>query len=98
MVKGKPWTSEDEKKLRALFEEKKPISVLMKVLGKSRNSIDSKIRNLGLKEEEVSRKHSSSSRLEIPKDLPTVEEALQMLAGAVKSYPIPSCFSATATR
>ncbi len=52
----------------------------MKALGKSRSSIDSKACSLGLKEQHTPRNSvCCSSGLEIPKNLPTVEEALQAL-------------------
>jgi hypothetical protein len=47
MPKGKPWSADEEKQLRALFEAKKPIGVITQALGKSKGAIYAKLDELG---------------------------------------------------
>jgi hypothetical protein len=90
-VKGKPWPNEDEKKLRTWVEMGIGIeTIVFSFKGKyTKDASVQKMFDLKLKmsrEEkiEISRKKTifSSSKLDLPADLPTVEEALQILAGA----------------
>ena len=92
MVKGKPWDLDDEKKLIDWF---KSGTTSFRVLsfsfeGKySENAIYQKLLDLGLlKEEEDAKHHSSSSssnltKLELPAELPSIEETLKTLAAAL---------------
>jgi hypothetical protein len=92
-VKGKPWPNEDEKKLRTWVEMGIGIeTIVFSFEGKyTKDALVQKMFDLKLKtsrEEkiEISRKKTifSSSKLDLPADLPTVEEALQILAGALR--------------
>ncbi len=47
MTKGKPWPLEEEKKLRALFDEKKSIEAMVQALGKTKGAIYAKLDELG---------------------------------------------------
>jgi hypothetical protein len=94
LVKGKPWDLEDEKKLIDWYKSgTKNFRVLaFSFEGKySENAIYQKLLDLGLlKEEEDSTHHfSSSSKLELPEELPSVEETLKTLAAALKSLDTP---------
>jgi len=83
MPKGRPWTAEEEKQLRELISQKKPLNVISSSLGKTETSIRMKLKRLGLKtkeEESPVSQFSSSSRISIPGDLPSVEDVLQALA------------------
>ena len=91
MTKGKPWDINEIRQLRQLAEECKGIDEISQVMVKTRDSIRQKMLDLDLKvlkEEErvVSAKKArfSSSKLELPPDLPTVEETLQILAAALR--------------
>ena len=55
------------------------------------NAIYQKLLDLGLlKEEEDSKHHfSSSSKLELPEDLPSIEETVKTLAGALEALKSP---------
>jgi ribosomal protein L10 len=85
MPKGKPWSAEEEKQLRILFEAKKPVEVMTQALERSKGAIYAKLDELGLKVEVTSRRIvSTTSCVKLPSELPSVEEALKMLAGALK--------------
>jgi len=85
-MKGKPWTREQEKQLRELVDSRESLEVIASKIGKSRAAIKMKMQRLGL--EVVVRKPTDSrtttSKLVLPVELPTVEEALKMLAGALR--------------
>jgi len=83
-VKGKPWSVEDEKKLSEMLQAGKSIRVIAKALGKTQNAIRQKMIKLELKEEKKSHsKVFSSSDFSVPADLPSVEDQLKVLAGAL---------------
>jgi hypothetical protein len=79
--KGKPWTLEDEKRLRQLVQEGKPINVIVEVLHKTEDAAYHKCKRLGLPLEEGAKGYTPSS-IKLPKELPIVEETLRILAGA----------------
>ena len=95
-MKGKPWTVEQEKQLRELVDSRESLEVIASKIGKSRAAIKMKMQRLGL--EVVVRKPTDSrtttSELVLPVELPSVEEALKMLAGALRKacllYTSPS--------
>lgn len=83
-MKGKPWSVEDEKKLSEMLQAGKSIRVIAKALGKTQNAIRQKMIKLELKEEKKSHsKVFSSSDFSVPADLPSVEDQLKVLAGAL---------------
>jgi hypothetical protein len=86
LVKGKPWDIADERQLRQLVEEGKTVDSICKIMIKTKDAVAQKMFDLKLrcvKEEKtaVSGKKTifSSSKLNLPKDLPNVEETLQIL-------------------
>jgi hypothetical protein len=84
LTKGQPWSVETEKLLRELAASGADISVIAGKLGKSRDAILKKAERLGL--EVVGGKgYATTTSLEMPKELPSVEEALKMLAAALKA-------------
>jgi hypothetical protein len=89
-MKGKPWTVEEEKQLRELVGQGKSINVISGVLGKSKDSIRVKLNRLGIEvvDHTVSAR-STTSRLNIPGDLPSVEEALQTLCKTLDALDMP---------
>jgi len=91
MPKGKPWTVELEKQLRELVESGKSAAKIAVVLEKSYASVSSKIKRLGLRVEDDDGLSGSllSSTLVLPKDLPSVEEALLKVAAAMKALEKP---------
>jgi len=91
MTRGKPWDINEIRQLRQLLEEGKGIDETSQIMMKTKDAIRQKMMDLDLKilkEEEraVSQKKPrfSSSKLELPPDLPTVEETLQILAAALR--------------
>ena len=87
-MKGKPWTPEEEKQLRELLEVSKPLEVIAKRLGKTENAIRQKMIKLGLKEEKKPQTEFFSSTA-LPKDLPSIEEALKTLYAALETLNRP---------
>lgn len=84
MVKGKPWPIDKEQKLRELVASGADVDKIAATLGKSRDAILKKAERLGL--EVVGAKgYTTTTSIPMPKDLPSVEEALRMLAGALKA-------------
>jgi hypothetical protein len=90
-VKGKPWTVEEEKMLRQMVEAHKSVGVIAKSLGKTLESIRMKIRRLGLEEvdQPKSERSTSTSAIVLPKELPTIEETLQMFNAALEGLKKP---------
>jgi len=87
MTKGKPWDINEERQLRDLVEQGKGIDEISRIMVKTQDAIRQKMIDLKLKEEKhaIHRKSRfSSSKLELPSDLPTVEETLQILAAALR--------------
>jgi hypothetical protein len=94
LVKGKPWEINEVRQLTQLVEEGKSIEEISKIMVKTLDSIRQKVFDLDLKVKIVKEKRQPvfpqkkhgffSSKLELPADLPTVEEALQILAAALR--------------
>jgi Xaa-Pro aminopeptidase len=86
LTKGKRWDTKKEQKLKDLVAAKKPVSLIADVLGKTEDSVRSKMNRLGLaiEKEEAQNNSMSSSTLELPEELPTVETVLKMAAAAMK--------------
>ena len=92
MTKGKPWDINEVRQLRQLVEEGKSIEEISRVMVKTHAAIRQKMIGLELKvllkeqQQAVSggKPCFCSSKLEIPADLPTIEEALQILAAALR--------------
>jgi hypothetical protein len=86
MPKGKPWTREEEKKLRQLVKSHSDIEKMAAKMGKTTGSVKQKIIRLGLEEEGPPKSSSpSSSKLQLPRQLPSVEQALKTLTAALKA-------------
>jgi len=86
LVKGKPWTIEEEKKLAELLKSEKPLGVIAESLNKSPEAVVKKIRRLKLEVVVPTLQHqTTTTKLVLPKELPSVEEALKMLAAALKA-------------
>ena len=84
MVRGKPWTNEEEKKLRELVESKLSHQMIATQMSRTEDSIRKKCERLGLEDDDAKGLRTSSS-IVLPKELFSVEEALKMLAGALKA-------------
>ena len=85
MPKGKPWSIEEESALKQTVTAGHPLQTIAERLGKPGEAVRQKIRRLGLEVVEQDRSVcSTTSKLILPKELPSIEEALKLLAGALK--------------
>ena len=91
MPKGKPWSREEEKHLLQLRNEGCRVSEIALAMGKSEQAVMKKLQRLGLKvvQQRESNGTTSTSELVLPEELYTVEEALGLLAGAMKVLQTP---------
>ena len=85
MTKGLPWTVEEEASLKALFDAKTPIDVIAAKLGRQPSAICVKAQRLGL----VTSNNVTAAATPLPAELPSVEETLKKLAGALEAAPAP---------
>ncbi len=83
-MKGKPWAPEQEKKLRELFESKVPLKTVAAELGLTEQAVKIKCERFGLVEVGQTPTQRTTTSIVLPKELFRVEEALKMLAGALK--------------
>jgi hypothetical protein len=87
MTKGLPWTPEEEAQLKKLIDAKTPIDVVAATLRKTETAILVKCQRLGILVGNPS--YSTASALPLPAELPSVEEALKRLAGALEASCAP---------
>ena len=87
MTKGRPWTVEEEKQLRQLLKAGKSVRAIAKILGKTRDCVRMKIARLELEVvvQESAESRTTTSSLILPEELPSVEESLRILAGALEA-------------
>jgi len=86
--KGKPWTAEEEAKLRALVQANENIEKIAAQLGRRKEAVLMKCKRFGLKVV-VTNGYSTTTSITLPVELPSPEEALKMLAGALKAAMQP---------
>ena len=84
MPKGYPWTAEEEAHLKALVEAKTPLDVIAQKLGRQQGAVMIKCYRLGL---EVV--NTTTVAIPLPEELPSVEETLKKLAGALEAASAP---------
>ena len=87
MPKGKPWTKEQERKLKELITEGKSLKEIAAALEKSKGAVKKKMDRLGLEVVVNDKKFSGTTTtfdLPIPEDLPSIEMQLRVLAGAIE--------------
>ena len=85
MPKGKPRSIEEESALKQLVTAGHPLETIAERLGKRGEAVRQKIRRLGLEvvDQDCS-VWSTTSKLILPRELPSIEEALKLLACALK--------------
>ena len=93
-MKGKPWTVDEERELKTLIENKTPMETIAAKLKRNPSAIYVKCLRLGLTE----KPHTTPSSVPLPEDLPSVEEALLMLATALKTASKPGIDKAEVRR
>jgi hypothetical protein len=86
MTKGKRWTVEEEAELKSLVEANTHVEAIAARFGKKPGAMFIKCQRLGL---ELQSKGYVNTSVSLPRDLPSVEEALRMLAGALKTAVKP---------
>jgi len=85
MTRGLPWTVEEEIQLKKLVEAKTPIDVIADTLGRQAPAVLVKCQRLGL---QVGG-HVTAAAISVPAELPSVEDALKKLAGALEAASAP---------
>lgn len=89
-MKGKPWPPEKEKQLRELVAAKTPLKVLAAQMGLSEDAIQKKCDRLGLEVVgDAKFSPTTTSKLNLAAELPSVEESLKMLNAALKALDVP---------
>jgi hypothetical protein len=100
-MRGKPWSIDEERRLRQLIEEGKGFTFISQVMGKSRASVKNKLYNLGLSLKDntqlqiplaVSSSPSSSSKAPIayPTSPTDVVSAVEACLELKRTGPLPS--------
>jgi hypothetical protein len=84
-MRGLPWTVEEEIQLKALVEAKTPINIIADTLGRQAPAVKLKCQRLGLTIDDEVTCHA----LPLPSELPSVEETLKKLAGALEAASSP---------
>ncbi len=86
MAKGKPWTLEEEIDLQKLVEANTHVDTIAAHFRKKPGAIIIKCQRLGLK---LNSKGYVDTSISFPRELPSVEDTLKMLAGALKTATKP---------
>lgn len=93
-MRGKPWSKDEELKLKHLYDANNSYYIIAAQLGKTPEAIRQKLIRLGLKEVEhhslacsTTQEHAQPEPL--PPELPSIEEALKILATALKQAHNP---------
>lgn len=90
MPKGKPWTVQNERELRKLREDGKTVSQIAARMNLSEDAVKQKLRRLGLKVVTLQKSAgTTTSELIMPEELPSIEEALKQLVGAMNALKTP---------
>jgi hypothetical protein len=91
-VKGKPWSVEDEKKLKDWVTSGVSVDALVFSFDGqyTKDAIYKKMERLGLEVVDEEKKNiSTTTSLELPAELPSVEETLLKLSAALKALEKP---------
>jgi len=83
---GKIWTAQEEAELKALIEANLNVIDIAAKLKKTPKAVIIKCERLGLR---LQTEDYVNTSIPIPRELPSVEEALKMLAGALKASVKP---------
>jgi len=90
-MKGKLWTIEEEQKLRELIQAGDNANLIAAKLGKTEHAVYEKAKRLGLHVIITqSKRKLITSELQLPPELPSIEEALKILAGALQTAAKPN--------
>jgi hypothetical protein len=98
-MKGKLWTIDEEQKLRELIQAGDNANLIAAKLGKTEHGVYEKARRLGLRVIITNSKRKlTTHEIQLPPELPSVEEALKILAGALKEAAKPDLNSVEVQR
>jgi hypothetical protein len=104
MTKGKPWPADDEKKLKDWFTsgitELRVLAFSFEE-GYTEEAIRQKLIKFGLMKEQQQPKNLAcccSIKLELPEELPSIEETLKILAAALEALKTPGLDKAEVLR
>ena len=86
MTKGKRWTVQEEAELKTLVESNTRVEAIAARFDKKPGAIFIKCQRLGLK---LQSKGYVTTSVSLPRELPSEEEALRMLGGALKTAVKP---------
>lgn len=86
MPKGKQWTPQQEATLKKLTDQNASIDEIASQLGKSPGAIIIKSQRMGLK---LQTNGYIDTSIPLPRELPSIEETLKMLAGALRASTKP---------
>ncbi|MCW3983734.1 MAG: hypothetical protein NWE96_07030 [Candidatus Bathyarchaeota archaeon] len=87
MTRGLPWTVEEEAQLKKLIEAQTPIDLIAQTLRKTPTAILIKCQRLGILA--TAANYVTKAALPLPAELPSVEETLKKLAGALEAASAP---------
>ena len=94
MPKGKPWTVQEERKLRDLRVAGKTVAEIAILMGKSVESIRMKLKRSGFTVKVDRTKNigegSTTTELIMPDDLISIEESLQIIVSAMNKLKTPN--------
>ena len=79
---GKVWTSQEEAELKALVDANSNVDEIAAKLNKTTKAVITKCQRLGLK---LQVNGYVDTSIHLPRELPSVEEAMKILAGALKA-------------
>ncbi|XHH08085.1 MAG: hypothetical protein ACFCUE_10985 [Candidatus Bathyarchaeia archaeon] len=80
MTRGLPWTPQEEAQLKKLVLANTPLDIIAAALGRQPTAVLVKSQRLGL---QISGQETEK-QLQLPEELPSVEETLKKLAGALQ--------------
>jgi len=86
---GKPWSAEEEAELRRLVDAGEPLDIIAAKFGMSEGAVREKCKRLGLRVVGTCRRKITTREINLPVELPSVEEALKILAGALEAAAEP---------
>jgi len=99
MPKGVPWSKSEVDELLVLRTSGSTVRQIAEKLGKSEQAVQKKIERLGLKVvQQTNIGATTTSELIMPAELPSVEEALKILAAAMNALQTPGLTKAEVQR
>lgn len=89
MPKGKPWSKAEVEKLHRLLKEKEPWKVIAAELNRKVDAVKIKAKRLGLEVVVAPPLPSTTTTDDLPDELPSIQEVLEVLAKVLKALDQP---------